>query len=75
MPVTGSLLFATPGCCLSELSAGEIVLCVPRDSAELFGGIIIGLRWRWGATARQMAGLVTTWDVECGATGHIVGYG
>ena len=34
-PVTGSLLFAAPGCHLSDLSAGEIVLRVSRDSAEL----------------------------------------
>ena len=26
----------------------------------LFCGIIMGLKWRWGATARQMAGLVST---------------
>ena len=33
--VTGSLLFAAPGCRLSDLSAGEIVLRVSRDSADL----------------------------------------
>ena len=34
-PVTGSLLFAAPGCRLSDLSAGEIVLRVSRGSADL----------------------------------------
>ena len=33
--LTGSLLFAAPGCHLSDLSAGEIVLRVSGDSAEL----------------------------------------
>ena len=33
--MTGSLLFVAPGCRLSDLSAGEIVLHVSRDSAVL----------------------------------------
>ena len=75
-PVTGSLLFVAPGYCLSDLSAGEIVLCVSRVSANLFlclvcaeclglfFGIIIRLRWRWGATARQPAGPVVDFNVQ-----------
>ena len=70
-PVTGSLLFAAPGCRLSDICAREIVLHVWRDSADLllsegsecvglFFEIIIRLRWRWGATARQTAGPVST---------------
>ena len=39
-PVTGLLLFAAPGCYLSDLSAGEIVLHVSRDSADfLLSGV------------------------------------
>ena len=34
-PVTGSLLFAAPGCRLTDFSAGGIVLRVSRDSAGL----------------------------------------
>ena len=34
-PVTRSLLIAAPGCRLSDLSAGEIVLRVSRDSTDL----------------------------------------
>ena len=35
MPVTGSLLFAAPGCRLADFSAGGIVMRVSHDSAGL----------------------------------------
>ena len=57
-PVTRSLLFAAPGCRLSELSAGEIVLRVSRDSAELLRSgvrrVLQIVRWDYHRTEMAM---------------------